>query len=73
MTRVRDRLLQSSDGDSVPNGLVIQLLNQADKNKDGYLTYEEFMQYVSISLFFLFFFFWHVCRLQQSGKLLLRF
>lgn len=46
---LRDRILQTKDADSIPNALVVQLLRQADKNRDGYLDYDEYMRYAEAS------------------------
>ncbi|XP_042219677.1 rhomboid-related protein 2-like isoform X2 [Homarus americanus] len=49
LTVIKERLLQTKEADDMPNGLVLQLLRQADRNHDGYITYEEFMQYAESS------------------------
>lgn len=44
---LKDRLLYTSDSDALPNFLVTRLLQEADKNQDGYLNYDEYLSFVS--------------------------
>lgn len=44
---LKDRLLYTSDCDDLPNFLVTRLLQEADKNQDGYLNYDEYLSFVS--------------------------
>lgn len=44
---LRDSLLYTSDCDALPNYLVTRLLQEADKNQDGYLNYDEYLIFVS--------------------------
>ncbi|XP_027211267.1 rhomboid-related protein 2 isoform X1 [Penaeus vannamei] len=45
LSRLKDRILRTKDADGLANALVIQLLQEADKNYDGFLSYEEYMQF----------------------------
>ncbi|KAK3865686.1 hypothetical protein Pcinc_028728 [Petrolisthes cinctipes] len=42
---LKDHLLYTSDCDALPNLLVTRLLQEADKNQDGYLNYEEYLSF----------------------------
>lgn len=41
---MRERILFTEEADGMPNALVIQLLQKADANHDGYIEYEEFLR-----------------------------
>ncbi|XP_068248953.1 rhomboid-related protein 2-like isoform X2 [Palaemon carinicauda] len=45
MQQIKESLLLTKESDRLPNALVIELLQKADANEDGYLDYDEYMKF----------------------------
>ena len=50
LAKIKEALLKTEQSDRMPNALVIELLQKADENKDGYMDYNEYMKFVSVCM-----------------------